>query len=103
MSIDSINPPNFTKVSRFSYTGDGTTNRAIPHLLGMIPKGIIFQQRTPGYMGFQLSDTIQVMINNASEYPFTATAMDATNVYVGSGAVGSLNTLNWVMDCIAWG
>jgi len=103
MGIDNINAPNFTAISRFSFTGNGSTNRAIAHSLGKKPQGVLYQVRSLGYLGVQLSDTIQVLTNSASEYEFTATAMDATNVYVGSGAVGSINTNLWVVDGIAWG
>jgi hypothetical protein len=85
-------------VASGSYTGDGTSNRAIPHGLGVVPKavficctydnGAIGQGRYSGILflisstGYQLSyygDTV------------TVTAMNITNFYVKDNTGGELN------------
>lgn len=81
----------YAKASQGNYTGDNTTNRAIPHGLGVTPKFVIFDSSTyDWWRGLQCARGQNAVGGNTSAAPSpamdtTVTAMDSTNFYVGDG------------------
>jgi hypothetical protein len=65
-----------------SYTGNGATNRAIPHGLGYIPHEVFFFAAS--MIGYVTPDGTN-WCYTASWGSDSHTAMDATNFYVGKG------------------
>jgi hypothetical protein len=77
------------KISSGTYSGDNTTNRAIPHGLGVTPKLVIIQGSGGGdYLVYRVIGAVVYMLNDgAGAIDVRAvTAMDATNFYVGNAA-----------------
>jgi hypothetical protein len=74
------------KINKGSYTGDNTTNRAIPHGLGNTPK-IIFITGTHidlGTLRIDASEGYVRSIEDASTHRLDVTDPDTTNFYVGN-------------------
>ncbi len=88
-----------------NYTGDGNTNRAIAHGLGITPK-FVFIVNSSTWAEFSILARNDTALINYTALTFGAvavTAKDATNFYVGDAvnhfANGNLITYDWV----AWG
>jgi hypothetical protein len=78
--------PDISTVKTGSYTGDNTTNRAIPHGLETTPK-IIFIMGTHidlGFLRIVTSEGYVRSIEDASVHRLAVTTPDTTNFYVGN-------------------
>lgn len=85
-----------------TFTGDGTSNRAIPHTLGVIPKLVIITPDNSTYLGVVLIGASgKVFSIGGSAALLTNTASDSTNFYAGDSAAGkrgneNTSPYNWV-------
>lgn len=76
-----------TKAASGSYTGDGTTNRAIPHGLGAAPVLVHIVNTSLGYAWWLQSSAENTKWYNNQGYAVqTTTANNSTNFYVTGGA-----------------
>jgi hypothetical protein len=102
----------FRKAPKFfdvvTYTGDSTTNRAIPHNLGSTP-GFVIVKRLDGGDGWNvwhrsLADGQYWFLNSAGTPNFNSNYMkngDASNFYLGSGGSVNYSGLSFVMYLFA--
>ena len=80
-----------------SYTGDGTSNKAIPHGLGVRPKIV---QITKGPFLYYMSEGYIMRLNPAADNTIV-TDMDDTNFYVGVSG-DAVNTANDNTEVYIW-
>lgn len=85
-----------------SYSGDSTTNRAIPHGLGRVPKYVsIVDSVSTGYIYSIIELGAITGVSSSASARQTVTQMDATNFYVGNGtdytrSANTALTYTWV-------
>lgn len=97
----------FGVVGGSSYTGNGATNRAIPHGLGVAPKLVIIHLAGNSGRIFMISQGEGYIhyLDSAADAGYTVTSADATNFYVGNAsdynrtANANLGAYEWE----AWG
>lgn len=84
-----------------NYTGDGSTNRGIPHGLGTTPKIVFIWQ--PGGMGeilYKGGLIAAITGSNTCNIATGITDFDATNFYVGKAGAesgnGNLQPYQWI-------
>ncbi|MBA7540967.1 hypothetical protein ES705_33270 [subsurface metagenome] len=94
-------------VNAGSFTGDGTTNRAIPHGLGVIPKFVALCVQDYWYLSFIIKGFAAIQsLGGSTAGPAdmerdAVTAPEATNFYVG-GASHIAQTMNINGKMIWW-
>jgi len=84
------------------YTGDDTTNRAIAHGLGVVPKYVqVFNLSYVDYESMYSADPTHWFGPNDNN--IAVTTLDATNFYVGGSSVKVVNHNGQLYKWVAWG
>jgi len=80
-----------------NYTGDGSTNRAIPHGLGVAPKVVIIMTDVINNPHIFVLNPLSGDVYNTTETSTSphVTVCDATNFYVGAASGGMDKSANY--------
>lgn len=87
-----------------NYTGDGTTNRAIPHGLGQAPKAVIIMTDVINNPHLFALNSVSGDVYNTTEGATSphVTVSDATNFYVGAASGGMDKSANYSTYPYVW-
>ena len=90
-------PDDICRRATSNYTGNGGTNLAIPHGLGVIPKAVISVRQDNGINSIGMANGKWGSNYGNETSVITTTAMDSTNFYVSGWINGNTNVYEYAV------